>query len=105
MGGFELELNDPDWFREALCRDNEREVFQRLVQIDYNGIINGNPEGRREYYELRDIGKAICACCPVVNQCAEYGLEHRLPGMYGGMTQREQRNERRKLWRSNPKNH
>lgn len=103
MGGAELELNQPQWFDDALCRDN-REIFQQLIDFDSGEINIKFVENRREYYELRDLGKAICACCPVTNQCKEYGQEHQLVGMYGGLTQREHRNQRRKVWRSNPKN-
>lgn len=37
--------------------------------------------------------KAVCAACPVVGECREYGLTlpYDLPGVWGGLSQRERR--------------
>lgn len=37
-------------------------------------------------------GKAICADCPVRQECADYAIEHReLFGIWGGLSERERR--------------
>jgi len=46
--------------------------------------------------------KAVCAVCPVADQCLEYALSTgQTDGIWGGMTEDEQRTERRRRQRRN----
>lgn len=39
-----------------------------------------------------DRARKICATCPVVEQCLEYALDHRIDhGVWGGTSERERR--------------
>lgn len=38
--------------------------------------------------------KAVCACCPVLLECRDYGLGHpEVAGIWGGMSQNQRRKE------------
>ena len=53
-----------------------------------------HPEGERGGTRRRrdEAAKAICAKCPVINQCREYALAAHEPyGVWGGLTQEERR--------------
>ena len=56
----------------------------------------GPPEGDRGSTGRRRAAnaKAICATCPVIEQCREYALRAQEPyGIWGGMTEEERREE------------
>ena len=55
------------------------------------------PEGARgaDRWSYEVDAKAICAECPVVAQCLEYALEHRMDGVWGGTNEAERRELRR----------
>jgi WhiB family redox-sensing transcriptional regulator len=40
--------------------------------------------------------KAVCATCPVVDQCLVYAMDHNEFGVWGGMTANERKNIRRR---------
>lgn len=62
-----------DWLLEAACA---------TPGIDPHLFTSGNPED----------AKAICAACPVADQCRSYSLEHpNLIGTWGGLSERERR--------------
>ena len=68
-----------DWQLEAACRGTDSEVFF-------------HPERERgEARERREVAaKAICAACPVRQQCLEHSLAVREPyGVWGGLTEHE----------------
>ena len=58
-----------DWFDDAACRDADTSVF--FPTSDAHA----------------DEAKAICAVCPVREECLEWALESRQPeGVWGGHT-------------------
>jgi len=60
---------ETDWFDEASCRGVDTDVFFPVSDAQ------------------ADKAKAICASCPVREQCLEYALEVRPPeGVWGGLT-------------------
>ena len=40
--------------------------------------------------------KAVCATCPVVDQCLMYAMDNNEFGVWGGMTANERKNHRRR---------
>ncbi|MDT3767194.1 WhiB family transcriptional regulator [Gleimia hominis] len=70
-----------DWQFQAACRDMDTELFF-------------HPEGERGSTRRRraEAAKAICATCPVLEQCREHALRVMEPyGVWGGMTEEERR--------------
>ncbi|MFT0762436.1 WhiB family transcriptional regulator [Scrofimicrobium sp. R131] len=70
-----------DWQYDGVCRDLDTEMFF-------------HPEGERGAARRRRAAaaKAICATCPVLEQCREHALSAREPyGIWGGMTEEERR--------------
>lgn len=68
-----------DWQFEGACRGADPTIFF-------------HPEGERgPSRENRDAAaKAVCAGCPVLQECAEHALRVREPyGVWGGMTEDE----------------
>ena len=68
-----------DWQMHAACRGEQSAVFF-------------HPEGERgPARRKRDAAaKAVCATCPVLNQCREHGLAVREPyGVWGGLSEEE----------------
>ena len=64
-----------EWQYEAACRDLDTELFF-------------HPEGERGSTRRRRAAnaKAICATCPVIEQCRSYALAAQEPyGIWGGM--------------------
>ena len=72
-----------EWQYQGACRDLDTELFF-------------HPEGERGSTRRRRAAnaKAICATCPVIEQCREYALRAQEPyGIWGGMTEEERREE------------
>lgn len=70
-----------EWQYRGACRNLDTEQFF-------------HPEGERGGTRKRrdDAAKAICAQCPVIAQCREYGLSAQEPyGVWGGLTAEERR--------------
>lgn len=68
-----------DWQLHAVCRGMDSEAFF-------------HPEGQRgaARAEREQRAKAICATCPVLQQCREHALAVREPyGVWGGLTEDE----------------
>ena len=68
-----------DWQLLAECRGMDSEIFF-------------HPEGQRGDARQRreEQAKAICATCPVLQQCREHALKVREPyGVWGGLTEDE----------------
>jgi WhiB family redox-sensing transcriptional regulator len=58
-----------DWFDDAACRDADTDVFFPTSDADAGAA------------------KAICAVCPVREECREFALETRpSDGVWGGLT-------------------
>ena len=70
-------LRDTAWMEDAACAGLDAESF---------------------FPEKDDVAltaKAVCAGCPVIDQCLEYAVDNMLVGIWGGMGER-QRTEYRK---------
>ena len=71
---------DVRWREDAACRGADVEIF--FPPTD----------------EAADQAKAICAACPVREECLEYALLTRQDdGVWGGLTETERRRLRRRL--------
>ena len=65
---------DTGWMNEGNCRNEPPETF---FPSDGVGV---------------EVAKRICATCPVIDQCLEYALEHRIDhGVWGGASERQRR--------------
>lgn len=83
-------MTTPNWMRNAACRDMDTEMF-----FPVRGLHNENAEtvARQTSY-----AKAVCALCPVLNDCREYILGESLRyendfGIWAGMTPEERHRE------------
>jgi len=66
-----------DWPSHAACRDLDTERF----------FHPENERGPRRAAR-ESAAKAVCADCPVMEQCAEYALRNRVPyGIWGGLSE------------------
>lgn len=75
-----------DWQLHGLCRGQNSEVFY-------------HPDGERgrARAQRENRAKAICASCPVINNCREHALNVEEPyGIWGGMSESERMNLLRK---------
>ena len=67
-----LDLTQTEWFDDAACREVGTDVFFPTSEAQ------------------ADEAKAICAVCPVREECLEYALETRPgDGVWGGLTASE----------------
>jgi WhiB family redox-sensing transcriptional regulator len=83
-GGTTMPTTTTDWRELAACRDTDPELFFPISDMG---------PGARQIAEA----KAVCARCPVAEQCLRYALDNALDhGVFGGTTELE----RRKLTRS-----
>jgi WhiB family redox-sensing transcriptional regulator len=79
----ELYEGEPGWQALAACAGVDPELFFPA---------RGEPTGT---------AKAICATCPVREQCAEYALARSEKfGIWGGLSERERRRERHRRRRA-----
>jgi WhiB family transcriptional regulator, redox-sensing transcriptional regulator len=68
-----------DWRHRAACRDEDPELFFPITELG---------PGARQTADA----KAVCARCPVREQCLRYALDNRLDhGIFGGTTAQERR--------------
>lgn len=68
-----------EWQYQGACRSADPDLFF-------------HPEGERGSARRRrdEAAKAICATCPVIDQCREHSLRVREPyGVWGGLTEDE----------------
>lgn len=73
-----------EWAKRSACATAETEVF-------FPGYSNGRPDRTEE-------AKAFCAECPVQSECRQYALRYpSLRGIWGGLTEKERKNHRRRL--------
>jgi WhiB family redox-sensing transcriptional regulator len=69
MAGIALPGRNDEWQEHAACRGADTNVFFPAAETDAGPA------------------KAICAGCPVAEQCLEYAIETRQPdGVFGGLT-------------------
>lgn len=75
IGTLEYLINKEPWQDDALCR-----------QVDIGDLFFPDKGGSTKE------AKAVCAQCPVVDQCLEYALAHQERfGVWGGLSERERR--------------
>lgn len=70
-----------DWQYQGACRELDTELFF-------------HPEGERGSSRRRRAteAKAVCADCPVMDQCRSHALAAKEPyGIWGGLTEEERR--------------
>jgi WhiB family redox-sensing transcriptional regulator len=69
----------PNWRQSAACRGMNAEMFHPFSERDFR---------------LGE-SRAVCAGCPVRDECGEYGIAHEEFGVYGGLSENERRKIRR----------
>jgi WhiB family redox-sensing transcriptional regulator len=74
-----MDKTHTDWRHRAACRDEDPELFFPISEV--------GPAARQATE-----AKAVCARCPVREQCLRYALDNGLDhGVFGGTTERERR--------------
>ncbi len=72
-------MTNSEWWHSAACRDEDPELFFPLSDMG-----PGAQQTAR--------AKAVCARCPVRDECLRYAVENGLDyGVFGGLTERERR--------------
>jgi WhiB family redox-sensing transcriptional regulator len=66
-----------DWRPKGLCNKLPYQTSDRLFFPKSGRSINQ--------------AKKFCGGCPVADQCLEFALENRLPGIYAGTNEKERR--------------
>lgn len=73
-----------DWLDRAACRDQNPELFFPVSEVGPGA-------------EQIARAKAVCAQCPVRDECLSYAIDNRLDhGVFGGMTPGERRKTARR---------
>lgn len=73
-----LDLRHLRWQLDAACNGMDRELFFSAERDDLAPL------------------RAVCASCPVQQDCLDYANEHRLLGFWGGATETERKRQRRR---------
>lgn len=66
---------DWSWADNAACKEQPKALFFKKKYIDK--------------------AKAICAACPVAEQCRDFAIENKLEGVWGGLTDEERKDHER----------
>ncbi len=74
-----IELLGPPWRAQGACRDQPAELFYPGRGGSHAAAI------------------AICAQCPVLLECRQWGILHEKHGVWGGTSEHERRRLRRQL--------
>lgn len=77
-----------DWVLQAACVGHNPEMWH--PQVTHAGRHGPWHRGQLER------ARAICAECPVRQQCLSYGVDHREVGVWGGLTEDERDELRRR---------
>ena len=70
------------------------------VGVDYKVMFPSQPRGGRgrSTEEIAREAKAVCAFCPVREECLRYALDNNIShGVWGGMTPNQRTRVRRKM--------
>ncbi len=68
------------WQQRSACRDVDPELFHPIGHVSGTDLLQA------------DRAKAICARCPVRQQCLEFAIDNgEQHGIFGGMDERERR--------------
>lgn len=77
------------WQHQGACRQGDPELF-----------FHESERGRTRQQKVAS-AKAICADCPVIQECLEHGVSAQEPyGIWGGLTVEERRSELRRRQRA-----
>lgn len=72
-----------DWRARAACSGYPNTLFFPTSEVADDGVV--------------ERAKAICAACPVIEDCLEYALEtNQRAGIWGGTSEQERKSLRRK---------
>lgn len=71
---------DLSWQERASCKGIPTDFF-------YTSRESGNPKQLEYLSALR----RVCSECPVLSECADYGIKHEKYGFFGGLTESERR--------------
>jgi hypothetical protein len=86
------------WIEDAECKQLAPEL---AVETFFPLAAGGRVGADRRPYRIGSeqdpyrVARTICAACPVVRPCIEYGLGER-DGMFGGMDERQHHAERKR---------
>lgn len=78
------------WQDLAACHGHSLALFFGTEKEQYDRPAKERREAK---------AKAVCASCPVAEDCREYALSRREYGIWGGMTDEERASERRRRTR------
>lgn len=85
----------PDWRDLAECRRADRNIDPELF----------HPVGETGPWIAQiEEAQAVCRSCPVMEQCAQWALDNHESGIWGGMTDQDRTNWRRRIQRANAAN-
>src|SRR5262245_33169972 len=80
---------DPDWMSQARCLGADPDLFFPTGEHGTNAV------------QAIAEAKAICAGCPVILPCGEYGIRYSPDhGVWGGMSPDERKRARRRVARA-----
>lgn len=81
---------NPDWRDDAECRRADCNIDPELF----------HPAGTTGPWIAQiEEAQAVCRTCPVMQQCAQWALDNRESGIWGGMTDQDRVNWRRRMAR------
>lgn len=79
-----------DWRHDAECRRADRDIDPELF----------HPAGTTGAWAVQiEEAQAVCRSCPVINECTQWALDNHESGIWGGMTEQERTNLRRRMTR------
>lgn len=87
---FFADLPDMSEFGQPPCSESDPEAFFPQ-EIEVDGKLIGS-----KYHNLEAV-KSICRECPYQQKCLDYALMRSDIGIWGGLTENERKNYRRKL--------
>ena len=74
-----VESDRPEWHRWAACRGQDPDLFFPVRGDDI------------------EAARSFCLSCPVKAVCQEHGLRHEHHGIWGGLSERQRRDRRRRF--------
>ena len=77
------DIRDAEWRQHAACKGKGPDLFFPHEELENGEIryLNPTPEAR-----------ALCAACPVAEECAQYAVDtNQTHGLWGGLTVRQRR--------------
>jgi WhiB family redox-sensing transcriptional regulator len=72
----------PTWQSHGACKGSDPDQYFPHPYVSHAQIVSI---------------RAVCEACPVRRECADWGIHHEQLGIWGGTTDRQRREIRRKL--------